>query len=88
MDYIEKYVLPVDPELAEHLAREEQRQLSKIELIASENFVSRAVMAAQGSVLTNKYVRVIRASQYGGCEWWTRLRIRRGGPGPFSGRTR
>jgi glycine hydroxymethyltransferase len=70
MDYIEKYVLPVDPELAEHLAREEQRQLSKIELIASENFVSRAVMAAQGSVLTNKYAEGYPGKRYyGGCEW-------------------
>jgi len=70
MDYIEKYVLPVDPELAEHLAGEEQRQLSKIELIASENFVSRAVMAAQGSVLTNKYAEGYPGKRYyGGCEW-------------------
>jgi glycine hydroxymethyltransferase len=45
MDYIEKYVLPVDPELARCIAGEEDRQREKIELIASENFVSRAVMA-------------------------------------------
>jgi glycine hydroxymethyltransferase len=70
MDYIEKYVLPVDPELAEYIAGEEKRQLDKIELIASENFVSRAVMAAQGSVLTNKYAEGYPAKRYyGGCEW-------------------
>lgn len=70
MDYIEKYVLPVDPELAEYIAGEEKRQLNKIELIASENFVSRAVMAAQGSVLTNKYAEGYPAKRYyGGCEW-------------------
>ena len=70
MDYIEKYVQPVDPELAEYIAAEEKRQLNKIELIASENFVSRAVMAAQGSVLTNKYAEGYPGKRYyGGCEW-------------------
>lgn len=70
MDYIEKYVLPVDPELAGYIAGEEKRQLQKIELIASENFVSRAVMAAQGSVLTNKYAEGYPDKRYyGGCEW-------------------
>jgi glycine hydroxymethyltransferase len=70
MDYIEKYVSPVDPELAEYIAGEEKRQLNKIELIASENFVSRAVMAVQGSVLTNKYAEGYPAKRYyGGCEW-------------------
>lgn len=70
MDYIEKYVSPVDPELAEYIAGEEERQFNKIELIASENFVSRAVMAAQGSVLTNKYAEGYPGKRYyGGCEW-------------------
>ncbi|HHY06696.1 MAG TPA: serine hydroxymethyltransferase [Clostridia bacterium] len=70
MDYIEKYVLPVDPEVAKYIAKEEKRQLDKIELIASENFVSRAVMAAQGSVLTNKYAEGYPGKRYyGGCEW-------------------
>ncbi len=70
MDYIEKYVLPVDPELARYIAGEERRQLDKIELIASENFVSRAVMAAVGSVLTNKYAEGYPGKRYyGGCEW-------------------
>ena len=70
MDYIEKFVLPVDPELAEYIAGEEKRQFNKIELIASENFVSRAVMAAQGSALTNKYAEGYPGKRYyGGCEW-------------------
>src|SRR3982750_457124 len=45
----------VDPEIAELLAAEERRQRDKIRLIASENYVSGAVLAATGSVLTNKY---------------------------------
>lgn len=70
MDYIERYVSPVDPELAEAIAAEEQRQERKIELIASENFVSRAVMAAQGSALTNKYAEGYPGRRYyGGCEY-------------------
>ena len=44
-----------DPEIAEQLDRELNRQRNKLELIASENIVSKAVMEAQGSVLTNKY---------------------------------
>lgn len=70
MDYIEKYVLPVDEELAQYVGGEEKRQQEKIELIASENFVSRAVMAAQGSALTNKYAEGYPGKRYyGGCEW-------------------
>lgn len=70
MDYIEKYVLPVDEELAQYVSGEEKRQQEKIELIASENFVSRAVMAAQGSALTNKYAEGYPGKRYyGGCEW-------------------
>ncbi|MDR0434529.1 MAG: serine hydroxymethyltransferase [Gracilibacteraceae bacterium] len=70
MDYIEKYVMPQDPEVARAITLEENRQRDKIELIASENFVSRAVMAAQGSVLTNKYAEGYPAHRYyGGCEY-------------------
>lgn len=70
MDYVEKFVASVDPELAGYMAGEEKRQLDKIELIASENFVSRAVMAAQGSALTNKYAEGYPGKRYyGGCEW-------------------
>ena len=44
-----------DPEIAKELDHELSRQRNKLELIASENIVSKAVMKAQGSVLTNKY---------------------------------
>lgn len=70
MDYIKEWILPQDPEVAEAIAKEEGRQRNKIELIASENFVSRAVMAAQGSVLTNKYAEGYPGKRYyGGCEY-------------------
>lgn len=70
MDYIKEWVLPQDPEVAEAIAKEEGRQRNKIELIASENFVSRAVMATQGSVLTNKYAEGYPGKRYyGGCEY-------------------
>ncbi|MEA4925155.1 MAG: serine hydroxymethyltransferase [Syntrophomonadaceae bacterium] len=70
MDYIDQYVKPVDPEIAAAIANEEQRQNCKLELIASENFVSRAVMAAQGSVMTNKYAEGYPGKRYyGGCEF-------------------
>jgi len=60
----------VDPELTEALVGELGRQRDKIELIASENFVSRAVLEAQGSVLTNKYAEGYPGRRYyGGCEW-------------------
>jgi glycine hydroxymethyltransferase len=69
MDYVEQYLAPVDEELARVLAAEEARQNNRIELIASENFVSRAVMAAQGSVMTNKYAEGYPGHRYyGGCE--------------------
>lgn len=70
MDYIRKYVAPQDSEVAKAIEMEEGRQENKIELIASENFVSRAVMAAQGSVLTNKYAEGYPGKRYyGGCEY-------------------
>lgn len=59
-----------DPELAEAIRREEGRQQHEIELIASENIVSRAVLEAQGSVLTNKYAEGYPGKRYyGGCEY-------------------
>lgn len=59
----------VDPAIAELIAEETQRQNNKIELIASENFVSKAVMAAMGSTLTNKYAEGYPGKRYyGGCE--------------------
>ncbi|HEY4487758.1 MAG TPA: serine hydroxymethyltransferase, partial [Candidatus Paceibacterota bacterium] len=58
-----------DPELAAAIAGELERQQSQIELIASENIVSRAVLEAQGSVLTNKYAEGYPGKRYyGGCE--------------------
>jgi glycine hydroxymethyltransferase len=59
----------VDPEVTAYIRAEEQRQGNHLELIASENFVSRAVMAAQGSILTNKYAEGYPGKRYyGGCE--------------------
>ncbi|MCH9011802.1 MAG: serine hydroxymethyltransferase [Proteobacteria bacterium] len=59
-----------DPELAEALHGELRRQQDQIELIASENIVSRAVLEAQGSVLTNKYAEGYPGRRYyGGCEY-------------------
>lgn len=70
LDYVDKYVQPVDSEIAAAIANEERRQNYKLELIASENFVSRAVMAAQGSVMTNKYAEGYPGKRYyGGCEF-------------------
>jgi glycine hydroxymethyltransferase len=60
----------VDPELLEAIQSERGRQLDQIELIASENYTSAAVMAAQGSVLTNKYAEGYPGRRYyGGCEF-------------------
>jgi glycine hydroxymethyltransferase len=59
-----------DPQLFEALRRERERQASGLELIASENFVSDAVLEATGSVLTNKYAEGLPGKRYyGGCEW-------------------
>ncbi len=59
----------VDPEIAHAIAEEGVRQFENIELIASENFTSRAVMEAQGSCLTNKYAEGYPGRRwYGGCE--------------------
>ncbi len=59
----------VDPEVADAIVAEENRQNSHIELIASENWVSKAVMAAMGSPLTNKYAEGYPGKRYyGGCE--------------------
>ncbi|MGF6989431.1 glycine hydroxymethyltransferase [Lachnospiraceae bacterium PF1-21] len=63
---IEKY----DPEIAEVITKEIARQGDHVELIASENWVSKAVMAAMGSPLTNKYAEGYPGKRYyGGCEW-------------------
>src|SRR5271163_3922872 len=58
-----------DPEIAAAIDRELRRQQERLELIASENIVSRAVLEAQGSVLTNKYAEGYPGRRYyGGCE--------------------
>lgn len=60
----------VDPEIAQVIRDEEERQQGKLELIASENFASPAVREAQGSVLTNKYAEGYPGRRYyGGCEF-------------------
>ncbi len=60
----------IDPEIYIAIQQEEQRQFSKLELIASENFVSPAVLEAQGSVLTHKYAEGYPGRRYyGGCEY-------------------
>src|ERR1700733_11339303 len=60
----------VDPDIFQAIQNERKRQLENIELIASENFTSRAVMEAQGSVLTNKYAEGYPGRRwYGGCEF-------------------
>lgn len=59
-----------DPDLAAAIAQEDQRQQDHVELIASENYVSCAVMEAQGSQLTNKYAEGYPGKRYyGGCEY-------------------
>lgn len=59
-----------DPELWDAIEQEEQRQQNNIELIASENLVSKGVLAAQGSVLTNKYAEGYPGKRYyGGCQY-------------------
>ena len=66
MSYIEK----VDPELYEAIKKEAERQEYKLNLIASENYASRAVMEAQGSILTNKYAEGYSGKRYyGGCDF-------------------
>jgi len=63
-------VKAIDPEIAKAISLEVERQNGHIELIASENFVSKAVMAAMGSPLTNKYAEGYPAKRYyGGCEF-------------------
>jgi glycine hydroxymethyltransferase len=60
----------VDPQIAQAIENERRRQFENIELIASENFTSRAVMEAQGSCLTNKYAEGYPGRRwYGGCEY-------------------
>ncbi len=69
-DRVQSTVANVDPEIWSVIQRENQRQEQHIELIASENYASPAVMAAQGSQLTNKYAEGYPGKRYyGGCEF-------------------
>jgi len=66
---VNKTIDELDPELAKAVKQEQQRQEEHIELIASENYVSQAIMDLQGSVLTNKYAEGYPGRRYyGGCE--------------------
>ena len=68
--FFTKSLAEADPEIARTIADELGRQQNKIELIASENIVSKAVLEAQGSVLTNKYAEGYPGKRYyGGCEY-------------------
>lgn len=68
------FLAQTDPAVAEMIQQELQRQRDHLELIASENFTSPAVMAAQGSVLTNKYAEGLPSKRYyGGCEFVDRV---------------
>ncbi|MBB4664401.1 serine hydroxymethyltransferase [Conexibacter arvalis] len=69
-DFFNKPLAEVDPEIADALQRELERQQRTLEMIASENFVPQAVLDCQGSVLTNKYAEGYPGRRYyGGCEW-------------------
>src|SRR5437879_12722917 len=69
MDSFEKPLAAVDPEVARLIREETARQADGLELIASENFVSEAVLEAAGSPLTNKYAEGLPGKRYyGGCE--------------------
>src|SRR3982751_2032574 len=66
---MERSLRQVDPEIARLIDEETRRQAYGLELIASENFVSEAVLEAQGSTLTNKYAEGLPGKRYyGGCE--------------------
>ena len=69
-DFFQTPLAAADPDLSAAIGGELARQRDQIELIASENIVSRAVLEAQGSVLTNKYAEGYPGRRYyGGCEW-------------------
>src|SRR5216683_8327632 len=70
MDWFEKPLAAVDPEVAKLIREETARQAEGLELIASENIVSRAVLEAAGSPLTNKYAEGYPGKRYyGGCQF-------------------
>lgn len=68
--FFAKHLAETDPVVADAIAKEHKRQSQEIELIASENITSRAVIEAQGSVLTNKYAEGYSGRRYyGGCQY-------------------
>ena len=69
-DFFNRPLSEVDPEIADVLAGELERQQRTLEMIASENFVPQSILECQGSVLTNKYAEGYPGRRYyGGCEW-------------------
>src|SRR3989440_1621345 len=69
-DWMSRSLAEVDPQIADAIDNEVRRQHEGLELIASENFVSEAVLEAMGSVFTNKYAEGYPGKRYyGGCEW-------------------
>jgi glycine hydroxymethyltransferase len=69
-NYFSEPLSVVDPEIAQVLRNELERQQGTLEMIASENFVPQAILEAVGSVLTNKYAEGLPGKRYyGGCEW-------------------
>ena len=69
-NFFNKDLASSDYDLFDSISKEYDRQINHIELIASENMVSRAVLEAQGSVLTNKYAEGYSGKRYyGGCEF-------------------
>ena len=69
-DWMSRSLAEVDPQIADAIDNEVRRQHEGLELIASENFVSEAVLEAMGSVFTNKYAEGYPGKRYyGGCEY-------------------
>ena len=67
--FLKKDLFTLDPEIANVVLNETERQNNNLELIASENFVPNGIMEAMGSVLTNKYAEGYPKKRYsGGCE--------------------
>jgi glycine hydroxymethyltransferase len=67
---MQRSLAETDPDIADAIRRETRRQAEGLELIASENFVSTAVLEAAGSVMTNKYAEGYPGKRYyGGCEF-------------------
>src|SRR5678815_1396472 len=70
LSFMQRSLAETDPDIAQAIRNEQGRQNEGLELIASENFVSRAILEAAGSVLTNKYAEGYPGKRYyGGCEF-------------------